>query len=74
MVVKTMASVLIINQKGERKMIKAMIIIILSPLAIISVILSIAIIYAMLNEIAKLVIECIKTIVNFFNGRDDKQC
>jgi hypothetical protein len=69
-----MASVLIINQKGERKMIKAMIIIILSPLAIISVILSIAIIYAMLNEIAKLVIECIKTIVNFFNGRDDKQC
>jgi hypothetical protein len=69
-----MASVLIINQKGERKMIKAMIIIILSSLAIISVILSIAIIYAMLNEIAKLVIECIKTIVNFFNGRDDKQC
>ena len=69
-----MASVLIINQKGERKMIKAMIIIILSPLAIISVILSIAIIYSMLNEIAKLVIECIKTIVNFFNGRDDKQC
>lgn len=55
-------------------MIKAMIITILSPLAIISVILSIAIIYAILNEIAKLVIECIKTIVNFFNGRDDNRC
>lgn len=55
-------------------MIKAMIIIILSPLAIISGILSIAIIYAMLNEIAKLLIECVKTIINFFNNRDDKKC
>lgn len=55
-------------------MIKAMIIIILSPVVMICGILSIAIIYAILNRITEIVMMCVKTINDFINNRDDNKC
>lgn len=51
-------------------MLKIMLLIILSPLAIICGIVSIAIIYVVLKKIVEIVMDCVKII----NSRDDKQC
>lgn len=51
-------------------MLKIMLLIILSPFAILCGILSIAIIYSILNKIIKMIMDCAKVI----NSRDDKQC
>lgn len=51
-------------------MLKIMLLIILSPLAILCGIVSMAIIYAIVNKIIDMIIDYIKAI----NNRDDKQC
>lgn len=51
-------------------MLKIMLLIILSPLVLFCGILSIVIIYAVLDKVIKLYIDFIKTIIN----RDDNQC
>ena len=51
-------------------MLKIMLLIILSPFAILCGIVSVAIIYAILNKIIKMIMDYIKTI----NNRDDNQC
>ncbi len=51
-------------------MLKIMLLSILSPLAILCGIASIAIIYAIVNKIIDMIIDYIKAI----NNRDDKQC
>ncbi len=51
-------------------MLKIMLLIILSPLAILCGIFSIAIIYAILNKIIEMIMDYIKAI----NNRDDNQC
>ena len=60
--------------KGERKMIKILLIIILSPVAIFCGMLSIAIMWAILNKIKEKVMNCSKTTNNISNNRDDKKC
>lgn len=55
-------------------MLKIMLLIILSPLAILCGIVSIAIIYAILNKIIEMIMDCVKAINNFVNSRDDNQC
>lgn len=55
-------------------MLKIMLLIILSPFAILCEIFSIAIIYAILNKIIEIVIECTKTINNLISNRDDNKC
>lgn len=51
-------------------MLKIMLLIILSPFAIVCGIVSMAIIYAIMNAIIDMIIDYIKAI----NNRDDKQC
>lgn len=51
-------------------MLKIMLLIILSPFAILCGIVSVAIIYAILNKIIEMIMDYIKTI----NNRDDNQC
>lgn len=51
-------------------MLKIMLLIILSPLVILCGIVSVSIIYVIVNVIIEMVINCIKTIKN----RDDNQC
>mgnify|MGYP001401486817 FL=1 len=51
-------------------MLKIMLLIILSPITILSGIVSMAIIYAILNKIIEMIMDYIKAI----NNRDDKQC
>lgn len=51
-------------------MLKIMLLIILSPFAILCGIASVAIIYAILNKIIEMIMDYIKTI----NNRDDNQC
>lgn len=51
-------------------MLKIMLLIILSPFAILCGIISVAIIYAILNKIIEMIMDYIKTI----NNRDDNQC
>lgn len=51
-------------------MLKIMLLIILSPFAILCGIVSVAIIYAILNKIIEMIMDHIKTI----NNRDDNQC
>ncbi len=51
-------------------MLKIMLLIILSPFAILCGIVSVAIIYAILNKIIEMIMDYIKAI----NNRDDKQC
>lgn len=51
-------------------MLKIMLLIILSPLAILCGIFSIAIIYAISNKIIEMIMDYIKAI----NNRDDNQC
>lgn len=55
-------------------MVKAMLIIILSPLAIFCGILSIAIIYAVLDKVIEMIMDCVKVINNLINNRDDNKC
>lgn len=55
-------------------MLKVLLLIILSPLAIFCGILSIAIVYAVLKKIIELTVESAKAITDFINNRDDKQC
>lgn len=55
-------------------MIKVMLLIILSPLAIICVMLSIGMIYVILKKIAEIVMGCVKTINDLINNRNDSQC
>nr|DAD77762.1 MAG TPA: hypothetical protein [Myoviridae sp. ctCL221] len=55
-------------------MLKIMLLIILSPLAILCGIFSIAIIYAILNKIIEIITDRVKTIINLTNNRDDNQC
>lgn len=55
-------------------MLKIMLLIILSPLAIFCGILSIAIIYAIVEKIINLVFDTAKTISDIINNRDDGQC
>ena len=51
-------------------MLKIMLLIILSPFAILCGIVSVVIIYAILNKIIEMIMDYIKAI----NNRDDKQC
>ncbi len=51
-------------------MLKIMLLIILSPFAILCGIVSVAIIYAILNKIIEMIMDYIKAI----NNRDDNQC
>ena len=51
-------------------MLKIMLLIILSPFAILCGIVSVAIIYVILNKIIEMIMDYIKAI----NNRDDKQC
>lgn len=51
-------------------MLKMMLLIILSPFAILCGIVSVAIIYAILNKIIEMIMDYIKAI----NNRDDNQC
>ena len=51
-----------------------MLLIILSPFAIFCGILSIAIIYAILNKIIEMIMDCIKTINNLISNKDDNKC
>ena len=51
-------------------MLKIMLLIILSPFAILCGIVSVAIIYAILNKIIEMIMDYIKAI----NNRDDTQC
>ena len=55
-------------------MLKIMLLIILSPLAILCRIFSIANIYAILNKIIEKITDRVKTIINLTNNRDDNQC
>lgn len=55
-------------------MIKILLIIILSPVAIFCGMLSIAIMWAILNKIKEKVMNCLKTTNNISNNRDDKKC
>lgn len=55
-------------------MLKIMLLIILSPLAILCGIVSMAIIYAILNKIIEKITDRVKTIINLTNNRDDNQC
>lgn len=55
-------------------MLKIMLLIILSPLVIFCGILSIAIIYAVLDKVIEIIINCIKVIINLMNNRDDNKC
>ena len=55
-------------------MLKIMLLIILSPLAILCGIVSMAIIYAILKEIVKLIMDCVKVINDLINNRDDNRC
>lgn len=55
-------------------MLKIMLLIILSPFAILCGIFSIAIIYAILNKIVEMIMDCVKVINDLLNNRDDKQC
>lgn len=51
-------------------MLKIMLLIIISPLAILCGIVSMAIIYAILNKIIEIIMDCVKAI----NNRDDNRC
>lgn len=55
-------------------MLKIMLLIILSPLAILCGIVNMAIIYAILNKIIEIITDRVKTIINLTNNRDDNQC
>ena len=55
-------------------MLKIMLLIVLSPLAILCGIVSMAIIYAILKKIIEMTIDCAKVINDLLNNRDDKQC
>lgn len=55
-------------------MIKILLIIILSPVAIFCGMLSIAIMWTILNKIKEKVMNCSKTTNNISNNRDDKKC
>ncbi len=55
-------------------MLKIMLLIILSPCVLLCGILSVVIIYAILNKIIEIITDCVKTIINLTNNRDDNQC
>ena len=55
-------------------MLKIMLLIILSPFAILSGIVSMAIIYAILKKIVEMIMDCVKLINDLLNNRDDNQC
>ena len=55
-------------------MLKIMLLIILSPFAILCAIVSMAIIYAILMEIVDMTMDCVEVINDLLNNRDNKQC
>ena len=55
-------------------MLKIMLLIILSPFAILCGIVRMAIIYAILKGIVEMTMDCVKVINDLLNNRDDKQC
>ncbi len=55
-------------------MLKIILLLILSPLAILCGIISVTIIYVILKKSVEIVIECVKVIIDSINNRDDNQC